>query len=538
MADINTLPPTAATPGVRPKDTANAGNNNSAVMIQIFNPELLENADQAATGTTPAAASTPVSSMSGMPAAAATSPAMAPPNDTFARQAAPNVSSSGTPTPDGLDSFTGVTQQPTTTPQAPGQPGQPAAPTTPGSTQVDQLMSLYNNALQDYEKAEAARIRYLLAANQLRNQAGLNQPPSTSGQSSPPMPSTPGAMTDGPNASMINAPAFNNAGPATQTPDPSQSLQPPYGAQVTPDVPPPTPNGMTASSPTGSPAGADMMGTIQPSADQPLPTGAPMGTPESTVPGASATQTPMSPDMMATSPAGAAALQPGPAGQTNTATPGAAVPPGANGMPAIDRPFANQPPETLDQVLAQGPQQQPQQVFDALKEIYLTRNASQQTPQLLAQIAQQDSSKLDPTKRMDMDLIRQLALIDMAALSKQSGDTTLATSLIGNILNSKTETPMMLDASVQALRILNKPEDPTVKNLLTQATKLKGEDPALQSIRDSANLGLQGQGLQLPEPVGGTSSAAPQPPAPDAAAQQQMMIPPGAVPGQPQPPVA
>lgn len=405
-------PPTVSPPAGRtlPLKDAPTGYNNSAVMIQIFNPELSETQAQ-----------DPLQKIEAQKTKAEALKTMAS-EDTFT----PSVkqSSEGTPKPDGQDSVSFSNKAAMSKEVGVKDAGAKDAGAKDAGEGVQDLMGRYQDALKSYQDAEMKRIAYLAKVAELK-QAQPAQAPVTAEQQPPrPLPSEAQGMA-----------------------------QPPYGAAVTPEVPQPQP------------------------AAQPTPEQQPMPAP-------------------AQAPAQAQAQAPAQGGQ-----------------PVVERPFANAAPEQLDAVLSQSPLEQPQPVFDALKEVYLTRSSTPNTSGILTNIVKTDTTKLDPTKRMDVDLIRQLALINMAALAKQAGDaqpqaTVPVTGLIGNILNSKTESPMMLDASVQALRIINKPQEATMKQLLTQASKLKGDDPVLQSIRDSANLGLQGQGLQLPEPIVATQQPA------------------------------
>ncbi|MFM7469195.1 MAG: hypothetical protein ACKO37_06825 [Vampirovibrionales bacterium] len=388
-----------------PLKDAPTGYNNSAVMIQIFNPELSETQAQ-----------DPLQRIEAQKAQGEAVKAKAMKSEDSFTPSAKQGSASEVPQPDGKDTVSFKSKAS----QAEGTEG---VGTEDGKA-VKDLMGSYQDALKSYQDAEMKRIAYLAKVAELKQ----GQP---------------------------EAPA------ATTTAIPQQAA---YGSVVTPEVPAPQQGTMPQGMPQ-APQGQDVAVTTSPQ------------------------QTP-------------------PASQPQGAVQG--------GQPAVERPFANAAPDQLDAVLGQSPLEQPQQVFDALKEVYLTRNSTPNTSGILTNIVKTDTTKLDPTKRMDVDLIRQLALINMAALAKQAGDaqpqaTVPVTGLIGNILNSKTESPMMLDASVQALRIINKPQDATLKQLLTQASKLKGDDPVLQSIRDSANLGLQGQGLQLPEPITSQQSMPQQP---------------------------
>jgi len=144
--------------------------------------------------------------------------------------------------------------------------------------------------------------------------------------------------------------------------------------------------------------------------------------------------------------------------------------------------------EQLNQIITQPPTLEAKR--DAMQEVAYRGQAPAETFELLKQEALQDTSTLPPgTAQDDANYIRQCALWALATLNKSQNANIPTKELPGltairQVLGNKNESPVVKEAAVQALWVLDRNKDKEITNLLKQAAK--DSSPDVQKLAKEA----------------------------------------------------
>lgn len=159
------------------------------------------------------------------------------------------------------------------------------------------------------------------------------------------------------------------------------------------------------------------------------------------------------------------------------------------------------PIEQLNQMIASP--KTLQEKVDAMEALGLRGDATPETYQLLAQEALADTSQLTGQQQDDANYIRQAALWTMGMLNKAQngqmpGGQLPGINAIEQVIRNKNENPDVKAAAVQALQVINRPDDKKIKKILKKAAKDKNPD-----VKRLAKDALAGKGIPLPGSQGG-----------------------------------
>lgn len=139
-----------------------------------------------------------------------------------------------------------------------------------------------------------------------------------------------------------------------------------------------------------------------------------------------------------------------------------------------------------------------QQKINAMEEIGIRGQGNPQTYELLKREALSDTNQLSGQALDDANYVRQAALWTMGMLNKaQNGsvptDKLPGLSTIEKIIGNKKENPEVQAAAVQALQVINRPTDKRVDRILKTAAKNKN-----QEVKRLAAEALAGKTIPLP----------------------------------------
>jgi hypothetical protein len=139
-----------------------------------------------------------------------------------------------------------------------------------------------------------------------------------------------------------------------------------------------------------------------------------------------------------------------------------------------------------------------QQKINAMEEIGIRGQGNPQTYELLKREALSDTSQLSGQALDDANYVRQASLWTMGMMNKaQNGsvptDKLPGLSTIEKIIGNKRENPEVQAAAVQALQVINRPGDARIQKILKAASKNK--NPEVKRIATEA---LAGKTIPLP----------------------------------------
>jgi hypothetical protein len=139
-----------------------------------------------------------------------------------------------------------------------------------------------------------------------------------------------------------------------------------------------------------------------------------------------------------------------------------------------------------------------QQKINAMEEIGIRGQGNPQTYELLKREALSDTNQLSGQALDDANYVRQASLWTMGMMNKaQNGsvptDKLPGLSTIEKILGNKRENPEVQAAAVQALQVINRPGDARIQKILKAAAKNK--NPEVKRIASEA---LAGKTIPLP----------------------------------------
>ncbi len=139
-----------------------------------------------------------------------------------------------------------------------------------------------------------------------------------------------------------------------------------------------------------------------------------------------------------------------------------------------------------------------QERVDAMEEIGVRGFGTPKTYELLQREALANTDHLEGLAKDDANYVRQAALWTLGMLNKAQNATVPTDSLPGlnaieQILKDKRENPDVKSASVQALQVINRPNDKRIKKVLKKASKDK--DPNVSRLAKEA---LSGKTIPIP----------------------------------------
>ena len=174
--------------------------------------------------------------------------------------------------------------------------------------------------------------------------------------------------------------------------------------------------------------------------------------------------------------------------------------------------LAQAPVEELNRMIAQP--QTLQEKVDAMEEVGVRGQGTPETYELLKQEAMSDTSALPPGQSQDdANYIRQAALWTLGMLNKAQNANVPTASLPGlnaieQIIGNRNENPDVKAAAIQALQVIDRPQDKQVAGILKKASKDKNPD-----VKRLASEALSGKAIPLPG--GAAPQGGPQGPAQD-----------------------
>jgi hypothetical protein len=337
-------------------------------------------------------------------------------------------------------------QQPQPNAYAPNNPYAPSAPQQYGPQQYgldpqQQLYSAYNDALNARNAAEQARNNYLNVANSLNNQAYYQQQPTFAQQPQQPY--------------FQQTPYYPQQAPFNQ----SINNVPPQPQQVSyPQPYPYAPNPYE----------------MNPYAQQPQ-----MPYPQQQQPQADPFQQVPQPDF------------PQPVDQPQQPELQPAQPPQEPGNP-----FKSATVDDLNMMISSPATLQ--EKINAMEEVGVRGQGNPQTYEILKREALADTSQLSGQPLDDANYIRQAALWTMGMLNKAQNSSVPTDKLPGlasieKILSNRRENPEVQSAAVQALQVIDRPNDKRIQKVLKAAAKSKNPD-----VKRLANEALAGKTIPLP----------------------------------------
>lgn len=153
--------------------------------------------------------------------------------------------------------------------------------------------------------------------------------------------------------------------------------------------------------------------------------------------------------------------------------------------------------DQLNQMIAQSPNLQDK--VNAMAELSVRGQGNAMTYDLLKQTAMADTSTIPPgPEQQQANYVRQTALWTlgiMNAIQNAAAPTAQLPGLgvISQIISSQNTDPSVKVAAIQALQVMNRPQDPIIKQILNQAKK----DPSAE-VKARAQSALAGEVIPLP----------------------------------------
>lgn len=154
--------------------------------------------------------------------------------------------------------------------------------------------------------------------------------------------------------------------------------------------------------------------------------------------------------------------------------------------------------DELNQMLANP--QTLQEKVDAMEEIGVRGQATPETFGMLAQEALTDTSQLTGQAKDDANYVRQASLWTLGMLNKAQNSQVPTAQLPGldairTILNNKKENDDVQAAAIQALQVIDRPNDKTIRGMLKGSAGWREKNPDVKRLAKDA---LSGKSIPLP----------------------------------------